>query len=168
MTQRIKPDALDDFRQAHARITYVMQSFPGFLRSDLVEPVPGVQDDHAVVFSFASKPDLDRWLESPERAQLVHELAPYIEGDRTLNVVGGFAGWFPSPGALPPERWKQAVVVLIALFPTSLSLAFLLRTYLPGVPWVLGVLISNVVGIAALTWVLMPWLTRILSGWLRR
>lgn len=168
MTQRIRPEAVDEFRRVHARITYAMQRFPGFLRSDLVEPVAGVQEEHAVVFSFASKPDLDRWLESAEREQLLRDLAPLIDGERTLNVVGGFAGWFPAADARQPVRWKQAVVVLIALYPTSLTLGFLLRTLLPQLPWVLGILISNLLGIAALTWVLMPWLTRRLDRWLRR
>lgn len=168
MTQRIRPEAEDEFRRVHARIAYTMQRFPGFLHSHLAEPVPDVQHEHAVVFSFTSKRDLDRWLESPERRELVQELAELIEGDRTLNVIGGFAGWFPPPGMGQPVRWKQALVVLIALFPTSLVLGSLQRMLIPEAPWVLAVLLSNTLGIAALTWLLMPWLTRRLSGWLRR
>jgi uncharacterized protein len=168
VTQRIRPEAADEFRRVHTHITLAMQRFPGFLRADLVEAVPGVQEDHAVVFSFASKQDLDRWLDSPERMQLLTELLPLIEGDRTLNVLGGFAGWFPTPGTQPPVRWKQAVAVLIALFPISLTIGFIQRLLFPEVPWMLAVFGSNVLGIAALTWILMPWLTRRLSNWLRR
>jgi hypothetical protein len=53
-----------------------MEHFDGFLRSDHLPPVPGVQDDHVVVFSFASKAALDRWLESDERRDLLTDLAP--------------------------------------------------------------------------------------------
>lgn len=168
MSQRIRADAEDDFRRIYAQLSSEMSSFEGFLRSDLLEPVPGVQDEHVIVFSFASKQDLDRWLDSDERQRLVDDLMPLVEGDRTLSVVGGFAGWFPTSGAPQPVRWKQAVVVLIALYPTTLTLGLLQRWLLPDAHWALALFASNVLGIAILTWILMPRLTRWLSSWLRR
>jgi uncharacterized protein len=168
LTQRIRPDAEDEFRRVQARISTEMRRFEGFLRSDLLEPVPGVQDEFVIVFSFASKADLDRWLESDERQALLRDVAPLIEGDRTLNVVGGFAGWFPAVDGRRPVRWKQAVAVLLALFPTTLTLGALQRWLLPDVPWVPALFVSNVIGIAILTWLLMPLVTRWLGDWLRR
>ena len=168
LTQRIRPDAEEAFRRVHADLVTAMRAFEGYLRSDLLEPVPEVQDHHAIVVSFASKADLDRWLDSDERRALLAELAPLVEGERTLNVVGGFAGWFPAQGARRPVRWKQAVAVLVALFPTTLTLGLLQRWLVPDAPWVAALLVSNVVGVATLTWLLMPLVTRLLDGWLRR
>jgi uncharacterized protein len=168
MTQRVRAGAEERFRETHARLALTMQRFDGFLRSDLLEPVPGVQDDHVIVFSFASKADLDRWLASDERRALLAELAPLIEGDRTLNVVGGYAGWFPGGEAPQPRRWKQAAAVLLALFPTTLTLGLLQRWLVPEVHWVPALLVSNVIGITVLTWLLMPLVTRLLHDWLRR
>lgn len=168
MSQRVRPDAWDEFRRAHAEITLVMRDFDGFLRSDLAEPVQGVQDDHVIVFSFDSRRNLDRWLGSEERQDVLALVEPLIEGERTLNVVGGFAGWFQDDGATEPPRWKQAVAVLIALFPTTLLLGFLQRAFAPGSPWIAALFVSNVVGIAILTWLLMPLMTRLLARWLRR
>ena len=45
----------------------------------------------------------------------------FTEGDRTVNVVGGFAGWFDSMGGAQVKKWKSAVAVLLALIPTSLA-----------------------------------------------
>ena len=168
LTQRIPPDAEEEFHRVQARMLQAMERFEGFLRSDHLPPVSGVQDDHVIVFSFASKDHLDRWLESDERRELLTDLAPLIEGERTLNVVGGFAGWFPTPGLRQPVRWKQAVAVLIALFPTTLTLGFLQRWLVPDVPWTAALFVSNVLGVSALTWFLMPLVTRLLGGWLRR
>ncbi|MFP5332767.1 MAG: antibiotic biosynthesis monooxygenase [Acidimicrobiia bacterium] len=168
MSQRVRPDAWDDFRRAHAEITLVMRDFDGFLSCELVEPVPGIQDDHVVVFAFDSRSNLDRWLESEERQRVLRLIEPLIEGDRTLNVVGGFAGWFRIDGSRQPKRWKQGVAVLIALYPTTLSLGWAQRTFLPDAPWIPALFISNVVGIAILTWLLMPLVTRLLSRWLQR
>jgi antibiotic biosynthesis monooxygenase (ABM) superfamily enzyme len=168
LSQRIRPDAEEAFHRVQARMLRAMEQFEGFLRSDHLPPVPGVQDNHVIVFSFASKADLDRWLESDKRRELLIDLAPLIEGERTLNVIGGFAGWFPVPGLPQPVRWKQAFAVLLALFPTTLTLVFLQRSLVPDAPWVAALFVSNVLGVSTLTWLLMPLVTRWLGGWLRR
>lgn len=168
MSQRVRPDAWEDFRRAHSEITLVMRDFDGFLSCELAEPVPGVQDDHVVVFAFDSRANLDRWLESEERQRVLRLIEPLIEGERTLNVVGGFAGWFRADEGREPRRWKQGVTVLIALYPTTLLLGWLQRTFLPDVPWVPALFASNVLGIAILTWLLMPAVTRLLARWLQR
>jgi uncharacterized protein len=168
MSQRVRPEAWDEFRRAHVEISTTMRSFEGFLSCELAEPVPGVQDDHVVVFAFDSREHLNRWFESPERQQVLELIEPLIEGDRTLNVVGGFAGWFSVDHSNEPPRWKQAVAVLIALFPTTLILGLLQRNFAPDVAWVPALFVSNVIGIAALTWLLMPLVTRLLSDWLAR
>lgn len=167
MSQRVRPESFDEFRRAHGEITAAMRHFQGFLHSELAEPVPGIQDDHVVVFAFDSRADLDRWLESDERRQALARIEPLIEGERTLNVVGGFAGWFSLDGDDAPPRWKQAVAVLLALYPTTLGLGILQRQVAPDVPWVTALFVSNVVGIAILTWLLMPLVTRWLARWLR-
>jgi uncharacterized protein len=168
MSQRVRPDAWEEFRRAHVEISTAMRSFEGFLACELAEPVPGVQDDHVVVFAFDSREHLNRWLNSPQRQQVLELIEPLIEGDRTLNVVGGFAGWFSVNQSEEPRRWKQAVAVLVALFPTTLALGFVQRTLAPDVAWVPALFVSNVLGIAVLTWLLMPLMTRLLSDWLRR
>ena len=58
--------------------------------------------------------------------------------------------------------------MLIALFPTTLTLSFLQRTFVSDVPWVPALFVSNVLGIMVLTWLLMPAVTRVLATWLER
>lgn len=168
MSQRVRPDAWEEFRRAHAEISLTMRDFDGFLSCDLAEPVAGIQDDHVVVFAFNSRDNLDRWLQSEERREVLRLIEPLIEGDRTLNVVGGFAGWFDVDGNREPPRWKQAVTVLIALYPTTLLLGWIQRGLLPDAPWIPALFVSNVLGIAILTWLLMPAVTRVLARWLQR
>lgn len=168
MSQRVPPEHHEAFRRAHTEITAAMRGFDGFLSCSLAEPIPGVQDDHVVVFAFDSRTDLDRWLGSDERREVLELIEPLIEGERTLNVVGGFAGWFDLDETNQPPRWKQAVAVLIALYPTTLALGLIQRTWTPDVPWIPALFVSNVLGIAALTWLLMPLVTSWLSRWLSR
>ncbi len=165
---RVAPGNEHRYAEFHERLVERLSAFPGFLRSELFEPVEGVQDDTVVVFSFDSRSHLDRWLESDERRTMLAEIDDSIEGDRTLNVVGGFGGWFGGPGSAEVKRWKQALVVLVALFPTALLLGTLRSWLLPDLSFVPAVLLSNVLGVIILSWLLMPFLTRLLADWLRR
>lgn len=95
-------------------------------------------------------------------------LVSLVEGDRTVNVVGGFAGWFSGPTGAAPKRWKQAALVLLALYPTALVVGIVRDAIAPDLPVLLAVFIGNVGGVAILSWILMPALTRRFDAWLRR
>jgi uncharacterized protein len=169
-SQRISPANRDEFAERHDDVVDRLQAFQGFLGSELLQPVEGVQDDHVIVASFASRADLDRWLESDERRDWLGLTESLVEGDRTVNVVGGFGGWFPAQPSRPqgPKLWKQSIAVFIALFPTSLVITLVRGEVAPNMNLVLGVFVSNVLGILALTYVLMPRITKWLGSWLTR
>jgi antibiotic biosynthesis monooxygenase (ABM) superfamily enzyme len=165
---RVRPGKEDAYRELHGELLDRLHRFDGFLRWDLFEPVPDVQDAWVAVFAFDTREHLDAWLASDDRRGILERMAPLVEGDRTVNVLGGFAGWFADSGAPSVRTWKQATVVLAALFPTALGLTLLREWLLPDVGLVLGVFLGNAVGVAILSWVLMPPLTRWLGPWLRR
>ncbi len=167
-SQCIAPENYDEFVTLHDDGLSLLSEFPGFLGSELLLPVEGVQEDHVIVASFASRPDLDRWLESETRREWAARIEQLVEGDRTYNVVGGFGGWFPSQAsdAQGPKRWKQAIAVFIALFPTVLLITLIRGAIAPNMNVVLAVFIGNVLGILILTYVLMPPLTHRLRHWL--
>jgi antibiotic biosynthesis monooxygenase (ABM) superfamily enzyme len=169
-SQCIAPQNYDEFVALHDDAVERLDQFPGFLGSQLLPPVAGVQEDHVIVASFASRSDLDRWLESETRQEWVDRSESLIEGDRTYNVVGGFGGWFPSQASQRqgPKRWKQSIAVFIALFPTVLLITLIRGAIAPDMNVVLAVFIGNVLGILILTYILMPPLTRRLQNWLSR
>jgi uncharacterized protein len=164
---RVTPGNEHRYTEFHARLNSRLSIFPGFLRSEVFDPVSGVQEETVVVFSFDTREHLDTWLDSDERRQMLSEIDPLIEGSRTINVVGGFAGWFGRPGMAHVKRWKQASMVFLGIFPTAVLLTLVRRWLLPDVHWVVGVLFGNVLGVIALSWVLMPALTKVFEGWLR-
>jgi antibiotic biosynthesis monooxygenase (ABM) superfamily enzyme len=155
-------------REVHDDILAELDNYPGFRSREILEAVAGIQSETVVILTFDDEPSLRSWLESDERQQLLTRLDPHIEGTYTTNVLGGFAGWFTFEGSAEPPRWKQALVVLTALFPISLLITFIRSELWPNAPMVFAVFIGNVIGISILTWVVMPPLTRRLAGWLRR
>jgi antibiotic biosynthesis monooxygenase (ABM) superfamily enzyme len=155
-------------REVHDDVLVELDSYPGFKSREILEAVPGIQSETVVILTFDDETSLRGWLESDERKRLLSRLDPHIEGTYTTNVLGGFAGWFTFDGSSEPPRWKQALVVLVALFPIALLITFVRSQLWPGAPMVPAVFIGNVIGISVLTWVVMPPLTRRLAGWLRR
>ncbi len=168
ISSRVKPGGMDDYRRVHAEIGAVMRTTEGFLRSELFEAVDGLQTDTVVVFSFDSRAHLDAWLHSGTRQALIARFEPLIEGPRHLNVVGGFAGWFTNANAQTVKRWKQTLAVLCGLFPTSLIIAIVRARVAPHLPLLPAVFTGNVIGSIAMSYVVMPRVTRILSSWLGR
>jgi antibiotic biosynthesis monooxygenase (ABM) superfamily enzyme len=169
-SQRIASGNDAAFVKLHQNVVERLGAFEGFLGSDLFPPVEGVQDEYVIVASFASRHDLDRWLDSAERRAWLDRVERLIEGDRIMNVVGGFGGWFPAHPALPggPKRWKQAVAVLIALFPTVLVITVIRNAIAPDMNLVLSILVGNIISVAILSFLLMPRLTKLMAPWLRR
>ena len=154
-------------RQVHDDVLAELDNYAGFRSREILEAVAGIQRETVVILTFEDEPSLRGWLESDERKRLLSRLDPHIEGTYTTNVLGGFAGWFTFDSASEPPRWKQALVVLIALFPIALLITFIRSQLWPAAPMILAVFVGNVIGIALLTWVVMPPLTRRLAGWLR-
>jgi uncharacterized protein len=164
---RVHPEHRAEYLELYHQIDDAMSRAPGFIRTEMFEPVPGTQDDHVVVFTFDGRDHLDAWLSSPERRAIIERMQPFIDAPHTINVVGGFGGWFDLDAGREPKRWKQACVVLLALYPTVLFITLIDNWILPDPPLALDILIGNVIGVIILTWLVMPPLTRILAPWLR-
>lgn len=164
----LKEGGESEHRSVHDDVLAELDNYPGFREREILEAVDGIQSETVVILTFDDASSLRGWLESDERKQLLSRLDPHIEGTYTTNVLGGFAGWFTFDSATEPSRWKQALVVLIALFPIALLITFIRSQLWPGAPMILAVFVGNVIGISLLTWVVMPPLTRHLAGWLRR
>ena len=164
----LKPGTGTMYADFYDRLVQALTSFPGFIRSELFPPIADIQDDTVVLLSFDTREHLDAWLDSQERQRLLDEIDPYIEGGRTLNVVGGFAGWFGRPGMATVKTWKQATIVLLAIVPISLLVTLVRRWLLPDVNWMVAVVIGNVVGVVLLSWAAMPFLTRVFARCLQR
>lgn len=165
---RLTEEGLQRFDDVYFRFMEAMSTFPGFLRSERFEEIRGEQEETIVTFSFGSREQLDRWLHSDIRRELIAELAPFLQSDRTVNVVGGFGGWFDRPDEPMVKRWKQASLVLFGLYPTALVISIVRNMLLPNFGLFVDVLIGNVAGVILLTWFVMPLLTRMFDGWLHR
>lgn len=173
-SHRVKPGSEEAFERWESGITEAARAFEGFAGSELLRPVAGVQDDWVVVFRFTGGPALQRWLDSEQRRAWLARGEPLFEQVHVHRVGTGLGGWFPGATAaatatgapVAPPDYKQAMLVLLALYPTVMLLTLQLAPRLESLPFAANVFLNNVVSVALLQWVLMPPVTRWLGPWL--
>ncbi|MER5392498.1 antibiotic biosynthesis monooxygenase [Saccharopolyspora sp. NPDC002686] len=167
----VRPGRERDFRHWQNKVRKVQEKSPGFMGLELFEPVPGVQEKWVAVFRYDSRAHLDEWLESETRAKLLEEGEDYFAGYDVRKIRSAFGSWFRFDGEGEegiPSNWKQAMTVLLALYPTVMVLSLTVGRELgaAGLPGYLSLFIGNVLSVSILTWLLMPLVNKIFAFWL--
>jgi antibiotic biosynthesis monooxygenase (ABM) superfamily enzyme len=146
------------------------RTFHGHRGAQVFPPIPGVQAEQVIAFSFATRTDLDRWQTSPVRREWLARCEPLTQAPATRHVLTGleglFAGQDRSP-VVPPPRWKTAVTIWTAVYPLTLLLNLLLAPVVGG--WVLPLrsLVTTLLLAPLMVYVGVPFVTRTLYGrWL--
>ncbi|MEX1279633.1 MAG: antibiotic biosynthesis monooxygenase [Acidimicrobiia bacterium] len=167
VTRRPRPGHEAAFEATQRELLALAADAPGYIDAELIRPVSG-SDAWTLLFRFADAEHLSAWLESRERAAVRTRLDDLVEEESFQTVGGGLGGWFPEaadPDQVAPPRWKQALAVLLALFPVAWAAGRLLAAWADRAP-VLVQLAANAIGVAALTWLVMPAVNRMLGWWL--
>ena len=164
---RLRPGTEAAHRSLHDAAVTRARALGGLLSQELVPAIHAVQPETVALLRFTDRAALDRWLSAADRHAALDEMAKLADGERTITVLGGFAGWF-SGASSEPRRWKQAAIVLAALVPVALAFSAAREFVLPGLPLVPAVAATSAANVVVLTWIAMPVLTRRLEGWLSR
>jgi antibiotic biosynthesis monooxygenase (ABM) superfamily enzyme len=119
------------------------------------------------VLHFANEEALGAWEASEERDRLVQEARKFSTPD--VQRATGLETWFvlPSERAIvPPPRWKMLLVTLIGAYPLVVLLSAFVLPSLEGWPLLVRAAVLPVVLLSLMTYLIMPQLKRLLSGWL--
>jgi uncharacterized protein len=169
VTHRVVPEQVDEFLGWQERIRLAESKFPGYRGSEMFRPIEGVQDEWTTLYRYDSAADLDRWLTSSERQQLLDEGKKFSDFQlRTID--NSFGSWFAfdehGDQARVPSDMKTAIAVWVGLYPTVMLLSLAL---LPAkLPLWLGMLVGNLLSSLAMTFVAMPfYVNPLLKRWLR-
>jgi uncharacterized protein len=66
----VRPDKIEEYLAAQSAITEAARRFPGFVGTEVLSPVAGLQKEWVAIFRLESNAAMKRWLESPERKRL--------------------------------------------------------------------------------------------------
>ena len=179
ITHEVRPDRRDDFEDWLAGISDEVGRFPGREGVTVLRPGGKSGTEYVVVVRFASYDDLRRWEESAERAEWLNRLDPLLAAASTYRKETGLETWFQLPGqraVVPPPKWKMALLIILAIYPLLLIVLPLMGTvfdipYLSvpitiGSEFVVRTLVTAVILVTLMTWVAMPFLTKLFRGWL--
>jgi antibiotic biosynthesis monooxygenase (ABM) superfamily enzyme len=160
-----------DFERWQGRMGKEQEKFPGFMGFELFKPVRGVQDRWVAMFRFDTAEHLEEWFESDTRTKLMEEGRDYLHTYDVHKIRSPFSGWFrfdSGTGSGVPPNWKQAMTVVLALYPTVMILNLTVGDWMKAahIPGYLALFIGNVLSVCALTWVIMPLVNRALTFWL--
>jgi uncharacterized protein len=172
ISTRIKPGQERAYRVWEQRIAATQSKAPGFQGYRFEPPVPGVQEHWLAILRFDTEANLQAWLDSPERHNLLREAAPFTEEFHARVVRTGFDQWFPvpTPGAPSPAVWKQNMLVLLIIYPVVFLFGHFVQTPLltgrAALPFAVALFIGNVASVLLLNY-LVPWTSNRFSWWLQ-
>ena len=163
VTNRVADGQEEAFLAWRAQMAAAESRFPGYRGSEVFRPIKGVQDEWTTIYRFDTAENLNRWLTSRQRREL---LDSSDFGDFTLRTIDqSFGNWFAFGGAAPPSDFKTSIAVWLGLYPTVMILTLLTAPL--HLPFWLGMLVGNLLSSFVMSYLTMPYYgTRILRWWL--
>ncbi len=119
VTHRVKPEDVDEFLAWQERLRLAESAFQGFRGTELFRPVEGIQEEWTALYRYKTAEDLDRWLISEERKELLAEGEKFADyHSRTID--NSFGSWFAfdehGAEAPPPSDIKTSVAVWVGVY----------------------------------------------------
>ena len=112
---------------------------------------------------------MHEWLASDDRHALMHELDDISEAHDKVEPLTGLETWFLLPNRStmkPPPRWKMWLLAFVAVYPAVVLFQWLIAPQLEDWPLLLRSAFFPLVLLSLMTFVLMPYATRIAKRWL--
>ncbi len=79
-TFKIRPGHQDDFASWQIRHNKTVSEFPGYISADVMAPTKRGDNEWTILLNFQASDLLVKWQKSPERAQLIADVLPLVEG----------------------------------------------------------------------------------------
>lgn len=169
-THRVRSDKVDAYRAWRQKTIAAQAKYSGYLATDSFEPQGRFQDEWVDIVRYDTVDHLEAWVHSHERQELLKEIDPLVENMHAHRLTG-LEGWFalnrqPAETVRATPPWKQALAVLLGLYPTVMLINILLNPLLRHFTFAVEIFIGNVLSTILLTWLVMPWVSRSLHFWL--
>jgi antibiotic biosynthesis monooxygenase (ABM) superfamily enzyme len=167
LSWQVRPGRESAFEEWAQGILGTIRQQPGFVSTTTLRPpVPG--QPYHIVLQFDTASSLATWLGSTERFRLVR--ASKEIGTQYRADSSGLETWFDLPGfpMKRPTRWKPAVLAFLAVYPVVILFNWLVASSLRTEQLWLRSLWLPLVLAPALTYLLLPGLSRLFRRWLRR
>jgi uncharacterized protein len=168
ITTYVKPGKDREYHAWAEKIHRIEAQYPGYRGIFLQPPISTKQGYWTTLVRFATPEQLDAWLNSPERRDLLREHSELVKSWEHHRLPSSFAGWFPSDSvsAESPSSWKQSMLIIAMLFPIVMLEVRFLNPLLHGLNTSAATFIGNVLSVFLLSWPAMPIIIALMNWWL--
>lgn len=169
ISRRIKTGRQADFETWIAGITEAVKEFPGYLGVNVLRPGSLAKLEFVIILRFDSDRNLARWEESEVRQSWLQRVEELADSPMNLQKFSGLEYWFTPPEATTPAtppRYKMAILLSTTIFVLNLAIATPLAAWLGFLPPLARMLLIVILQVTLITYFILPFLTRSLSGWL--
>lgn len=164
ITRKILPGKEEEFRKSLQLFLGKSFSSGGVHGAAMISSFPGADEGEiGILRTFKDEQERDAFYKS-EAFKEWEDYASALTEEPVYRQLTGLEAWFRSP--LPPARWKMAIATLCGVFPTSLFLYFTTAPFVTSLSPVWRLLINAALMVCLLTWVVMPFVTKLLKRWL--
>jgi len=166
----VKPGHDAEYEAWVAEVLPIAESCPGHHGVAIIRPPAGSRV-YTIVLHFDTLEHLRGWLESDIRHTLLDKVQPYLtHAPGEVEIRPGLEFWLSPPGQKHARPYKQFLLILSALYPLSLAVAWIAQPLFAAVPAlalspVRGFIIAATI-VAVMTWIIMPRYTRMVAAWL--
>lgn len=163
---QVDPSQEAEFRGWSAKMHEAEAHFPGFRGVYL--QAPKEKGGHwLTLLQFDSIPDLERWLNSTERKEILSNPLPWISSMESNRMASSYAGWFSSLGKDEPAPpvWKQTMLVLLVLYPIVMLILRYVNPLLSGLNPAVTMFIGNSISVSLIAYPFMPLALYALGWW---
>ena len=170
---KVPPEQEAAFLDWQRRVFQAESAFPGFVGHKLERPIGGLRDNWSVMLTFDSEQNLDGWLGSTERQQLVDEGEHYQSDVHVSKTNYGFGFWSKSPQQQAPTAtsiFKSNLLVLLVLYPFVFLWGYLISEPFidsKGAPFWLSLFIGNVASTQLLGFWVAPIAFKAYDKWMQ-
>jgi uncharacterized protein len=132
VSHRVCADKIEEYRLAQTAISRAARNFPGFIGTEVLSPVLGLQEEWIVIFRLESNQAMKRWLESTERTALADKIEDCLTEPSHLLVLASdergeppaamvFACRVREAGVPDYLAWRRKVIAAEAHIPGYLA-----------------------------------------------
>jgi antibiotic biosynthesis monooxygenase (ABM) superfamily enzyme len=163
---RYKEGCKDECLQWMLETASVASSFEGFLEKNISISVEN-ERELLNIFTFSDNESLQKWESSEQRLVQTVKGNVYYEAITQKTQLGGLEFMFPS--TKNPKRWKMVIVTVCVIFTLLNTLVPILQQLfiIMHLPYLLKSLLGVVIMVGLMTYIILPFLSKLLYKWLK-
>jgi uncharacterized protein len=163
VTRIVAPNKEDDLRRWIDGVGDAARAADGFVAMLRFRQTGGLSHN---VFLFRSAADLDRWEGTRRYHQLMEDGDRFSTARRQRLDPGNGIAQLPAESDSP--KWKRFLMTYAAVLPIVLVVNVALNALPQPLPALAQAVVSSLILVAAMTWAVLPFVSRRLKPWVVR